>query len=398
MKIIKMKDLNLSKKRVLIRSDLNVPMNPKGKITSDIRIRAALPTIKTALEKKAKVLLLAHLGSPKEGKEDKNYSLKPIVAWFKNNLPNISIHLIKNYLNQSIKLNEGELIILENVRFNKGEKKNNDSLSKKYASLCDIFVMDAFGAAHRKHSSTYGIIKFAPISCAGPLLCKELNYLKKAIYNPKKPIIAVVGGSKISTKLNLLHFLSKKVDKLIVGGGIANTCIAAHGYNIGISIYEKNSIHDAKKLLKNNNIVIPMDVSVSKNKKEITINKIQKSIHNIQNNEKILDIGNQSIIQLENIIKNAKTIIWNGPIGLFEHIDYQKGTKKLCQAIANNKNAFSIAGGGDTLSAIEMFNITKNISYMSTGGGAFLEFLTGNTLPTIHELSLRYKKLHKNDI
>ncbi|MCR3754612.1 MAG: phosphoglycerate kinase [Candidatus Westeberhardia cardiocondylae] len=398
MKIQHMKNLNLSNKKILIRSDLNVPITPNGKIISDIRIRYALPTINMALQQKAKVMVTSHLGSPEEGIYNAHYSLKPIVQWLKHNISNkYTIHFKKNYLNEPLQLNNGELTILENVRFNKGEKNNTLSLSKKYASLCDIFIMDAFGAAHRKHSSTYGIIKFAPISCIGPLLYKEIKNLHQITKNPKKPIIAIIGGAKISTKLNILHFLSNIVDKLIVGGGIANTMLAAKGYNIGKSLQEIDAIKEAKKLIKKNNIITPIDVIVN-NENEKQDKKItQKFIHDIQDYEKILDIGKHSITQITNIIKHAKTIIWNGPIGAFELEKFQEGTKKLCQAIATS-NAFSIVGGGDTIAAVEKFKISEKISYISTGGGAFLKFLTKGTLPAIQAIKNTTQKYNTSMI
>ncbi|MCR3754954.1 MAG: phosphoglycerate kinase [Candidatus Westeberhardia cardiocondylae] len=384
MNTIKMTNLNLSKKRVLIRSDLNVPITQNGKIISDMRIIYALPTIQEAIKQKSKLILMSHLGSPEEGIYQEKYSLKPIYKWIKNKLikQNIIVHFVKNYLNEELTLKEGELTILENVRFNKGEKNNDDSLSKKYASLCDIFIMDAFGTSHRKHSSTYGISKFAPISCSGLLLNKELKNLNKATKNAKKPIIAIIGGSKISTKLHLLHYLSNIVDKLIVGGGIANTFLIAKGYNIGKSLFDINLIEDAKKLMQKNNIIIPIDICTYNN---ITQKITQKFIYNVQKEDKILDIGKHSISQITNIIKDAKTIIWSGPVGAFELENFQNGTKILCDVIANS-NAFSIAGGGDTISAIEMFKISNKISYISTGGGAFIQYLSGKKLPAIQSI------------
>ena len=317
----------------------------------------------------------------------KKYSLFPIFQYLKKKLKNTIIHFSNN-INNNIKINYGEILLFENVRFNKGEITNSEKLSKKYAELCDIFVMDAFGTAHRMESSTYGVGMFSKISCAGPLFVSEIKSLTKAIKKPKKPVVTILGGSKISTKFNLLKKLIKISNIVIVGGGIANTFLAIKN-NIGNSIYEKNFINLAKEIQKNKKIFIPIDSRVqTKNNK-----CIMKFPNEILNDEKIMDIGNNSIKKIEKIISQAKTIIWNGPVGVFELKEFNVGTKKIAYAIANNKKAFSIAGGGDTLAVIEMFKIKKNISYISTGGGAFLEFIEKKNLPTIQMLKQKYQKI-----
>ncbi|CAL4323019.1 phosphoglycerate kinase [Buchnera aphidicola] len=383
MLINEMKKINIKKKKILMRLDLNVPIK-KNKITSYARINSSLPTIKFALKQNAKIIILSHLGRPQEGKYEKKYSLLPIVKYLKKKLQNTVIHF-SNKIKNNIQIKYGEILVLENVRFNKGEKKNCKKLSKQYANLCDIFVMDAFGTSHRIEASTYGVGMFAKISCAGPLLISEIKSLKKAIKNPKKPVVTILGGSKISTKFNILKNLAKISDFVIVGGGIANTFLAIN-YYVGNSIFEKNFIHSAKILKEKYNIFIPIDCKVKNKKNEC----ITKPSHKILNNEEIMDIGEKSIKKIQKIIKNAKTIIWNGPIGVFELQDFRLGTEKISHAIANNKEAFSIAGGGDTLAVIEMFNIKKKISYISTGGGAFLEFIEKKTLPAIQMLQLKY--------
>ncbi|CUR53807.1 Phosphoglycerate kinase [Serratia symbiotica] len=387
MSILKMCDLNLSGKRVFIRSDFNVPIKD-GKIISDIRIRASLSTIKAALKQGAYVMVTSHFGRPIEGEYNSKFSLLPVVNYLKKHL-NLPVFLVKDYLN-GINFSRGELIVLENVRFNKGEKKNDEILSKKYASLCDVYVMDAFATSHRIQASTYGIGKFVPLACAGPLLSFELKMLNKALNNPVHPVVAIVGGSKVSTKLMVLDSLSKIVDELIVGGGIANTFIAAKGNNIGRSLYEPNLISHVKILLKTCNILVPTDVRVATEFSEIATDILKKS-NEIKNNEQILDIGDISLERLSFILKNAKTIIWNGPVGVFEFPNFCKGTKIIAHAIANSK-AFSIAGGGDTLAAIDLFGISNKISYISTGGGAFLEYISGNPLPSVVMLTEFAKK------
>lgn len=381
-----MTDLDLVGKRVFIRADLNVPVKD-GKVTSDARIKASLPTIERALKQGARVMVTSHLGRPVEGEYNNEFSLLPVVDHLKNVL-SFPVRLVTDYLN-GVEVAEGELVVLENVRFNKGEKKNDESLAKKYAALCDIFVMDAFGTAHRAQASTYGVAQFAPVACAGPLLSAELEALGKALDNPAKPMVAIVGGSKVSTKLTVLDSLSKIADQLIVGGGIANTFIAAQGYNVGKSLYESDLITDAKKLMQECTIPVPTDVRVAETFSE-TAEAILKPVTDVKNNEQILDIGDKSAEVLVDIIKNAKTILWNGPVGVFEFPNFRKGTEVIAHAIADS-DAFSIAGGGDTLAAIDLFGIEDKISYISTGGGAFLEFVEGKPLPAVVILEERAK-------
>lgn len=381
MNMISIKDINLANKRVFIRSDLNVPIKD-GKIMSDIRIKAALPTIEYALEKGSGVIIASHLGRPVEGEYDSRFSLLPVAEYLKNNFLNKvkAFRFVTDYLN-GVHVSSGELILLENVRFNKGEKENDDILAKKYASLCDIFVMDAFGASHRIHASTYSIVKFAPISCIGYLLSNELLSLGRVLADPARPLVAIIGGSKVSTKLTVLDSLAKIVDYLVIGGGIANTFIAAQGNNVGKSLYESELIPTAQRLLDTCNIPIPTDVRVSTEFSENACS-ILKSINNIQDDEQILDIGDNSIARILNIIQDAKTILWNGPVGVFEFPNFRYGTETIANAIGNS-SAFSVVGGGDTLMAIDLFKITDKISYVSTGGGAFLEFIEGKDLPSI---------------
>lgn len=386
MAIIKMKNLDLSGKRVFIRSDLNAPIKD-GKVISDARIRASLFTIEIALTQGAYVMVTSHLGRPTEGEYNEEFSLQPIVNYLKEKISG-PVRFAKDYLD-GIDIAEGELVVLENVRFNKGEKKDDETLAKKYAALCDIFVMDAFGTAHRKQASTHGVSKFAPLACAGPLLSNELEALSKALDNPMRPMVAIIGGSKVSTKLTVLDSLSKIADKLIIGGGIANTFIAAQGNNVGKSLYEAELIQEAKRLLERCDVPIPTDVRVATEFSETAIATL-KSVNNIQDNEQILDLGEVSIAYLTEIITNAKTILWNGPVGVFEFPNFQKGTKLVAHAVAAS-NAFSIVGGGDTIAAIELFGVTDQISYISTGGGAFLEFIEGKKLPAIAILEERAK-------
>ncbi|MXP51201.1 phosphoglycerate kinase [Pantoea sp. SoEX] len=376
--MITMDELDINNKRILIRVDFNVPIK-QGNIISHTRIIAALPTIKFALKKNAKVMVMSHLGRPYEGIYDDEFSLLPIVKYLKHKLANTKIKLIKNYLD-GIELNNGELVILENVRFNKGENINDELLAKKYAALCDIFVMDAFGAGHRIQASTCGVAKFAKISCIGPLFSCELNILSKAIKKPKRPLVVIVGGSKISTKFNLLNNLSKIADNVIVGGGIANTFLAIEN-KIGKSLYEPEFIELARKLLDKYNIQIPLDLRVSTEYSENAL-AITKNRTDISDNEFILDFGDKTIQSLVILLKKANTILWNGPIGVFEFPNFCTGTKIIAQNIANS-SAFSIAGGGDTLAAIDLFGIKDKISYISTGGGAFLKFIESKTLPII---------------
>ncbi|WP_395480010.1 phosphoglycerate kinase [Candidatus Curculioniphilus buchneri] len=387
MSFIKMTDLNLSGKRVFIRSDLNVPI-VDGKITSNARIHASLPTIQIALKQKARVMVTSHLGRPTEGVYNDEFSLKPIVDYLKKKLPN-PIRLAKYYLD-GVDVSDGELVVLENVRFNKGEKQDDEILAQKYAALCDIFVMDAFGTSHRAQASTHNIGNFTPIACAGLLLCKELEILSNVLHNPVRPMVAIIGGSKVSTKWKVLNALSKIADTLILGGGIANTFIAAQGNNVGQSLYENDLIPKINHLLKRNNIPIPTHVRVA-TEFSPTATATQKLVQNIQDNEQILDLGDNFIISLVKILKRAKTILWNGPVGVFEFTNFRQGTAVLARTISES-SALSIAGGGDTLAAIDMFGLSDKISYISTGGGAFLEFAAGNILPVMTMLEKHEKR------
>lgn len=387
MSVIKMTDLDLAGKRVLIRADLNVPVKD-GKVTSDARIRASLPTIETALKQGAKVMVTSHLGRPTEGEYNEEFSLLPVVNYLKDKL-SAPVRLAKDYLD-GVEIAAGELVVLENVRFNKGEKKDDETLSKKYAALCDVYVMDAFGTAHRAQASTHGVGKFAPIACAGPLLSAELEALGKALGNPARPMVAIVGGSKVSTKLTVLGALSKIADQLIVCGGIANTFVAAQGNNVGKSLYEADLIPEAKRLLETCDIPVPTDVRVATEFSE-TATATLKPANQIKDDEQILDLGDESAERLAEILKNAKTILWNGPVGVFEFPNFRKGTEIVARAIAESE-AFSIAGGGDTLAAIDLFGIADQISYISTGGGAFLEFVEGKKLPAVVMLEERAKQ------
>ena len=386
MSVIKMTDLDLNGKRVFIRADLNVPVKD-GKVTSDARIRATIPTLKLALEKGAKVMVTSHLGRPTEGEFTPEDSLQPVVDYLNEHL-DVPVRLVRDYLN-GVDVNAGEIVVLENVRVNKGEKKNDPELGKKYAALCDVFVMDAFGTAHRAQASTYGVAEFAPIACAGPLLAAELDALGKALKEPARPMVAIVGGSKVSTKLEVLNSLSKIADQIIVGGGIANTFIAAAGHNVGKSLYEADLIPVAKELAASTDIPVPVDVRVGTEFSE-TAPATEKSVTEVKDDESIFDIGDKSAEQLAEIIKNAKTVLWNGPVGVFEFPNFRKGTEIISHAIANS-DAFSIAGGGDTLAAIDLFGIADKISYISTGGGAFLEFVEGKVLPAVEILEKRAK-------
>ncbi|WP_318479070.1 phosphoglycerate kinase [Photobacterium leiognathi] len=386
MSVIKMTDLDLAGKRVFIRADLNVPVKD-GKVTSDARIIASLPTIKRCLEAGAKVMVTSHLGRPTEGEYAEEFSLQPVVNYL-NDALDCDVKLAKDYLD-GLELNAGELVVLENVRFNKGEKKNEDELSKKYAALCDVFVMDAFGTAHRAQASTYGVGMFAPVACAGPLLAGELEALGKAMDNPARPMVAIVGGSKVSTKLTVLESLSKIADQIVVGGGIANTFIAAEGNDVGKSLYEADLISTAKELMASTNIPVATDVVCAKEFSESAEATI-KSASDIAADDMVLDIGPDSAQALADIIMNAKTILWNGPVGVFEIEQFGKGTEVVANAIAESAG-FSVAGGGDTLAAIDKYGIKDKVSYISTGGGAFLEFVEGKKLPAVEMLETRAK-------
>ncbi len=388
MSVIKMADLDLTGKRVFIRADLNVPVKD-GKVTSDARIRATIPTLKLALQKGAKVMVTSHLGRPTEGEFKSEDSLQPVVDYLNNSDLGVPVRLVRDYLN-GVEVNAGEIVVLENVRINKGEKKNDAELGKKYAALCDVFVMDAFGTAHRAQASTYGVAEYAPVACAGPLLAAELDALGKALKEPQRPMLAIVGGSKVSTKLTVLDSLSKIADQLIVGGGIANTFIAAAGNNVGKSLYEADLIPEAQRLSKATDIPVPVDVRVGTEFSE-TAAATEKAVDQVAADESIFDIGDKSAAQLADIIRNAKTILWNGPVGVFEFPNFRKGTEVIANAIAEAtaNSAFSIAGGGDTLAAIDLFGIADKISYISTGGGAFLEFVEGKVLPAVEILEKR---------
>ncbi|MCV6609433.1 MAG: phosphoglycerate kinase [Amphritea sp.] len=385
MSVLKMTELDLSGKRVLIREDLNVPVKD-GQVTSDARIRASLPTIKHALDAGAKVMLMSHLGRPTEGEYDEASSLAPVAAHL-GGLLDREVPLIKDWLDGGFDVAEGDLVLLENVRFNVGEKKDDEALSQKMADLCDVYVMDAFGTAHRAQASTHGVAKFAPVACAGPLLAGELDALAKALDNPARPMAAIVGGSKVSTKLTVLESLSDKVDQLIVGGGIANTFLAAAGKPVGKSLCEHDLIDTAKALMEKVNIPLPVDVVVATEFAESAI-AIVKSVDDVAEDDMILDIGPQSAANLADLLKEAGTIIWNGPVGVFEFDQFGEGTKALSLAIAENQG-FSIAGGGDTLAAVDKYDIAEQVSYISTGGGAFLEFVEGKVLPAVAMLESR---------
>ncbi|HAE89921.1 MAG TPA: phosphoglycerate kinase [Idiomarina baltica] len=389
MSVIAMTDLDLQNKRVLIREDLNVPVKD-GKITSDARLRAALPTIKLALERGAKVMVMSHLGRPTEGEYEEQYSMAPVADYLNDALEQ-PVSLAKEYLD-GIDVAQGQVVVFENVRFNKGEKKNDDVLAQQLANLCDVFVMDAFGTAHRAQASTHGVAKYAPVACAGPLLAAELDALGKALDNPKRPLVAIVGGSKVSTKLTVLESLSTVVDQLIVGGGIANTFIAAQGHNVGKSLYEKDLVPEAQRLMaaakaKNAEIPLPVDVVTGQAFSADTVAET-KAVESIKDSDMVFDVGPKTSEMLAEKLKAAGTIVWNGPVGVFEFEAFSKGTESMANAIANSE-AFSIAGGGDTLAAIDQFNIADKISYISTGGGAFLEFLEGKKLPAVEILEQR---------
>ena len=384
MNILRMTDLDLSSKRVLIRQDLNVPIKD-GEVTSDKRIQASLPTIVYAINAGAKVIITSHLGRPTAGEYEEKFSLEP-VANYLTNLLGKEVKLVTDWLS-GVDLEDGEVVLCENVRFNEGEKENDDELSKKIAALCDICVQDAFGTAHRAHASTHGVAKYAPTACAGPLLVGELEALGKALDSPARPMVAVVGGSKVSTKLTVLESLSKFVDQLVVGGGIANTFIAAQGHSVGQSLCEHDLIPTAKSLMEDCEIPVPTDVVCGKEFSEFANAEVKDS-SKLAADDMILDIGPNSAKQLADIMRSAGTIVWNGPVGVFEFDQFAGGTECLANAIAESE-AFSIAGGGDTLAAVDKYNIEDSISYISTGGGAFLEFLEGKKLPVVEILETR---------
>lgn len=393
MNFLSITDVPLKGKKVLMRVDFNVPVKD-GKVTSFVRIDAALPTIKYALDQGASVILMSHLGRPEEGQYNEAYSLKPVAECLTQKLGQ-SVNLIKDYLS-GVNVNAGDVVICENVRFNKGEKKSDDALSQRLASLCDVFVMDAFATAHRAQASTYGVAKYAPVACAGLLLTEELNALKAVLKSPQKPLAAIVGGSKVSTKLTVLENLIDQVDQLIVGGGIANTFLVAAGFNVGKSLIEADLVDTARALIdkaraKGADIPLPLDVRVAKSFSEEAKAEI-KTIESIEPDDMILDIGPLTEVKFATTIAKAKTILWNGPVGVFEFSEFELGTKAIAKAIADS-DAFSVAGGGDTIAAIEKFNIKDKVSYISTAGGAFLEFIEGKTLPVVEVLCERAQEV-----
>ncbi len=392
MSFIKLTDLDLAGKRVLIRSDLNVPVKD-GKVTSDARITASMPTFEHCIKAGARVMVMSHLGRPEEGIYSEENSLAPVAADLSAKMGK-PVRLVKDYLESAPQLADGELVLLENVRFNKGEKKDNEDLSKQYAALCDVFVMDAFGTAHRAQASTHGVGKFAPTACAGLLLAEELDALKKALANPARPMVAIVGGSKVSTKLTVLEALSEKVDQLVVGGGIANTFLAASGYNVGKSLCEHDLIPTAQALMEKmtaRGATIPIAVDVVCGKKfDENEPAVLKDAADVVDDDMIFDIGPKSAEELAAIIAKAGTIVWNGPVGVFEFDQFGAGTKTVSMAIANAPG-FSLAGGGDTIAAIQKYDIYDQVSYISTAGGAFLEYLEGKTLPAVAMLEARAK-------
>lgn len=389
MKVLRMTDLDLRDKRVLIREDLNVPIKD-GHVTSDARIRACLPTIEHALNAKARVMLLSHLGRPEEGVYSEEFSLKPVAARL-SELLGRQIRFEQHWLD-GVRVEPGEAVLCENVRFNKAEKQNSDELARRMAALCDIFVMDAFGTAHRAEASTHGVARFAPIACAGPLLVNELQALETALEKPARPMIAIVAGSKVSTKLTVLEALLAKVDQLIVGGGIANTFLAASGFPVGKSLYEADRIDIARRLIaesnrRGNEIPLPTDVVVAR-EISATAEADVKAVADVGPDDMILDIGPDTAERFARLLQGAGTIVWNGPVGVFEFDQFGEGTRVLANAIASSP-AFSLAGGGDTLAAIEKYGLEDGISYISTGGGAFLEFVEGKTLPAVAILEER---------
>jgi phosphoglycerate kinase len=390
MSVIKMTDLDLAGKRVLIRQDLNVPIKD-GKVASDKRIRASMPTIEHCIKAGAKVMLMSHLGRPTEGESADEFSMQPVASYLTGALGK-EVRLVKDYLENAPELNDGDVVLLENVRFNPGEKKNDEALSRQYAALCDVYVMDAFGTAHRAQASTHGAGTYAPVACAGPLLAGELDALGKALDNPARPMAAIVGGSKVSTKLTVLDSLSQIVDQLIPGGGIANTFIAAAGHPVGKSLYEEDLIPEAKRLMeaaraKGGEIPVPTDVVCGKEFSE-SAEATVKRVEDVEDDDMIFDIGPETAARFADMMKAAGTVVWNGPVGVFEFDQFGEGTRTLGNAIAES-DAFSIAGGGDTLAAVDKYAIADRVSYISTGGGAFLEFLEGKKLPAVAMLEER---------
>ena len=384
MQYLKMSDQDLAGKRVMIRLDLNVPITD-GQVVSDARIRAALPTIHQARDAGAAVILLSHLGRPTEGKPEPDYSLAPVAAHL-STLLGLEVPLFETWLD-GIDISPGQVVLCENVRFNRGETTDSEELARRMAALCDVFVMDAFGTAHRVHASTHGVARFAAIACAGPLLSGELEALGQALEDPTRPLVAIVGGAKVSTKLTVLEALAERVDRLIVGGGIANTFIAAAGYPVGRSLYEPDMLGVARGLAESTDVPLPQDVVVAE---EISADAAAtiRPVTEVRDQERIVDIGPATAALYSQALAAAGTIVWNGPMGVFEYDQFGAGTRRIAEAVANSP-AFSIAGGGDTLAALEKYRLADRISYVSTGGGAFLEFLKGGTLPTIAVLASR---------
>ncbi len=393
MSVIKMTDLALKGKRVLIRSDLNVPVKD-GKVTSDARITASMATINFALQAGARVMVTSHLGRPEEGVYSEENSLKPVADVIANKLGK-PVRLIRDWVDGGFNVAEGELVLLENCRFNKGEKKSTEEISRKYAALCDIFVMDAFGTAHRAEASTHGVAKYAPVAAAGILLTEELDALTKALLSPARPMVAIVGGSKVSTKLTVLESLSEKCEQLVVGGGIANTFLKAVGKNVGKSLCEDDLVPTAQALIekmKQRGATIPIAVDVVVGKKfDANEPAVLKDAGDVTDDDMIFDIGPKSAQEIADIIMKAGTVVWNGPVGVFEFDQFGEGTKTIAMAIAETK-AFTLAGGGDTIAAIQKYDIFDKVSYISTAGGAFLEFLEGKTLPAVEILEQRAKQ------
>ncbi|MEE4192915.1 MAG: phosphoglycerate kinase [Halieaceae bacterium] len=381
--ILKMSDLDLAGKRVLVREDLNVPLKD-GKVSSDARLRAALPTLQQALAAGAQLIVMSHLGRPVEGEPSEEYSMRPVVDYLAAAL-NVPVRLCDSL--DDVEISPGEVVVLENVRFNVGEKANDETLSKRYAALCDIFVMDAFGTAHRAQASTHGVAQFAPVACAGPLLAAELDALEQALSNPARPLLAIVGGSKVSTKLTVLETLADKVDQLVVGGGIANTFLAASGLPIGKSLCENELIPAAQALMEKTDIPLPSDVVTGKEFSE-SAEAVIKPATDVADDDMIFDIGPDTRARIGAMLRDAGTIIWNGPVGVFEFEQFAGGTEALSRDIAES-SAFSLAGGGDTLAAIDKYDIAAKVSYISTGGGAFLEYVEGKTLPAVEILQKR---------
>ncbi len=391
MPVLEMTGLDLAGKRVLIRQDLNVPVKD-GVVTSDQRIKASLPAIRHCVDAGARLMIMSHLGRPEEGKPEAQFSLRPVADYLGQALGK-PVPLVDDYLERAPEMNDGDVVLLENVRFNPGEKSDDESLSRRYAELCDVYVMDAFGTAHRAQASTHGAGRFAPLACAGPLLAAELDALGKALDNPASPVVAIVGGSKVSTKLTVLESLSGVVDQLIPGGGIANTFIAAAGYPVGKSLFEADLIPEAQRLVEQaraqgKEIPIPTDVVCGKEFSESAAAEV-KAVSEVEDDDMIFDIGPETAARFATIMQQAATIVWNGPVGVFEFDQFGEGTKTLSEAIAAS-SAFSIAGGGDTLAAVDKYGISDRVSYISTGGGAFLEFLEGKKLPAVAMLEQRY--------